>query len=74
MLKKLAPLLLFNSIVGLCFIIANTYIWDRLNGIFTYNSWNPFQVTIAQISVDTHGAVMPTGLFTPVPNYPFILF
>lgn len=74
MLKQLAPMILFNSLVGLFYVITNIYIWDRLNGIFTYNSWSPIQVAIARVSVGPNGTIVPIGTFTPSPNYPFILF
>ena len=73
MFKKLAPVLLFNAIIGLIFVLSNNYVWSILNGKLSWNEWSPFQIAIApQIVYD--GQTSPAGLFVPFPNYPFILF
>lgn len=73
MFKKLAPLLLFNALVGLFFILSNTYVWSLINRTLTSNEWNPLQIFIApQMVSDGHTSTV--GLNVPFPNYPFILF
>jgi hypothetical protein len=73
MSKQFAFILLFNVLVGLCFVFANIYFWQYLNGYLTWNNWNPLQIAIAHMIV-THGVASPAGTFIPIPNYPFILF
>ncbi len=73
MFKKLVPLILFDVLVGFSFVFSNSYFWNYLNGYLTRSEWSPLQISIAHMIV-IHGDAVPAGLFTPIINYPFILF
>lgn len=78
MIKKLAPMLIFNILVCLFFILSNNYIWGFINStndIYhpTQVSINPFQVSISHM-INQNGMINLGPVPSVVPNYPFILF
>ena len=73
MLKKLVPILLFNVLVGICFVIANVNVWNNLNWEPTVNTWDALQIATVPVHVE-QGRLVAALTFFPQPNYPFILF
>ncbi len=73
MYKKLLPIAIFNILISFVFIGTNLYLWNFLNGKISYNTWGPLQVVIVPKTI-VAGEVTTIGLFTPILNYPFILF
>ena len=73
MYKKLLPIAIFNILVSLVFIGSNLYLWNFLNGKISYNNWGPLQMGIVPKTI-VSGEVTTIGLYSPIPNYPFILF
>lgn len=71
--QTLIIIAIFDLIVGLVFTASNWYIWSYFNDKLTVNVWGPFQ-TLTILKVIAGGEAVTIGTFTPVPNYPFILF
>ncbi len=71
--NKIALLGIFDTIVGILFVASNWWIWNYLDGKITANSWGPFQIAIVPKTI-VEGEVVTIGTYTPIPNYPFILF
>jgi hypothetical protein len=78
MLKKLAPMLIFNVLIGLFFIFSNIYIWGFINS--TNDLYHSTQVSIDPLQVSISHMVIQNGLINlgtlplTFPNFPFILF
>lgn len=83
MLKKLAPMLLFNVLVSLMFIFSSINLWDIINS--TVSKFSPTYVLINDVSINplflsigqlalSNGAINLGPLPLHVPNYTFILF
>jgi hypothetical protein len=78
MLKKLAPMLIFNVIIGLFFIFSNLYVWGFINS--TNDLYHPTQVSIDPLQVSISHMLIQNGLINlgtfplTFPNFPFILF
>lgn len=78
MLKRFAPILLFNILMALVFVFANISFWQHdLNGNLAMDSNNPLQIGYIRISYSNDlGNYLnaPTGPLTQLVNYPYILF
>jgi hypothetical protein len=72
-LNKIILLGIFDILVSLPFIASNWWIWDYLSGKITANAWGPLQIAIVPKTI-VGGQAYTIGLYTPLPNYPFILF
>ena len=68
--KFIVLLALFDILVSVLFVASNLYFWQYLNGVTSYNEWDPLQVSI----VPQNGIGGPAGTFSSLPNFPFILF
>jgi hypothetical protein len=72
-LQKLVLLGIFDAIIGFAFVFSNMWVWQRLNGQLTVNTWGPLEMGIIPKSI-VGGEAVTFGLFVLGPNYPFILF
>jgi len=77
MLKKLAPIIIFNVLIGLVFVFSNIYIWGILNS--QPESWtqlrvSPFVITISHMYIPDNGPINLGPLPTQILNYPFFVF
>jgi hypothetical protein len=82
-LKKLAPLLTFDAILGLLFIFSNISIWNLINTeVMQFGLWDvyiktfnisPLQIAVSYMNL-SNGNVLSPSVGPTITNYPFILF
>jgi hypothetical protein len=82
-LKKLAPLLTFDAVLGLLFIVSNISIWSLINSeVMQFGLWdvyiktfniNPLQIAVSYMEL-SNGNVLSPSVGPTITNYPFILF